>query len=241
MPTSSRATPPILFFMAREPTTTPTDVDGMDLAELRAAMDSHGAAWSRLLAQDLDPDAVVWEQRRRLREGRPDGHPARAGAAPRADHRSQLCTALTSSAWNRRPSMSGSSGCRMAASSRSHPRPDELRNFHVREEPGDKYQIRQTLADDLVGDADVTALGVLPNGRTMVLLLVIHARTVLRRHGPRPPGARTSKPKPRTMTASETRGVPATWIGRPQGGPSPDYSPTPPASPRPTRACGYRS
>ena len=30
----------------------------MDLPELQAAMESHGAAWSGLLAQDLDPDAV---------------------------------------------------------------------------------------------------------------------------------------------------------------------------------------
>src|SRR5688572_29411416 len=35
--------------------------DDMHLSELRAAMESHGPAWSRLLAQDLDPDAVLNE------------------------------------------------------------------------------------------------------------------------------------------------------------------------------------
>ena len=34
-----------------------TDEAHLDLPELRAAMEAHGAAWSRLLAQDLDPDA----------------------------------------------------------------------------------------------------------------------------------------------------------------------------------------
>jgi hypothetical protein len=151
--------------MAREPTTTLTDVDGMDLAELRAAMDSHGAAWSRLLAQDLDPDAVVCgSSDDGYERDAPMGIQLAQALHHGTDHRSQLTPPSRRSAWNRRPSMSGSSGCRMAASSRSHPRPDELRNFHVREEPGDKYQIRQTLADDQVGDADVTALGVPRHG-----------------------------------------------------------------------------
>src|SRR3979409_1126610 len=35
------------------------DADHMDLAALRAAMEGHGAAWFRLLEEDLDPDAVL--------------------------------------------------------------------------------------------------------------------------------------------------------------------------------------
>ena len=33
----------------------------MDLSELRVAMESHGPGWSRLLAGDLDPDAMLDE------------------------------------------------------------------------------------------------------------------------------------------------------------------------------------
>ena len=74
------------------------DEDDMDLSELRDAMESHGPAWSRLLAQDLDPDAV-------LNEVDPDdgyerniamGIELAAVLHHGADHRSQICTVLTS-------------------------------------------------------------------------------------------------------------------------------------------------
>ena len=72
------------------------DEDHMDLAELRAAMEGHGAAWSRLLADDPDPDAV-------LERHRDDGSQTDAPVSIRlaqalhhgTDHRSQICTALT--------------------------------------------------------------------------------------------------------------------------------------------------
>jgi uncharacterized damage-inducible protein DinB len=72
------------------------DEDHMDLAELRAEMAGHGAAWSRLLAEDLDPDAVLWRRR-------DDGSETHAPLGIRlaqalhhgTDHRSQICTALT--------------------------------------------------------------------------------------------------------------------------------------------------
>jgi len=69
----------------------------MDLPELRAAMETHGPAWSWLLAQDLDPDAV-------LTEVDPDdgytrtivmGIELAAVLQHGADHRSQVCTVLT--------------------------------------------------------------------------------------------------------------------------------------------------
>jgi uncharacterized damage-inducible protein DinB len=71
--------------------------DDMHLSELRAAMESHGPAWSRLLAQDLDPDAVLNEV------DEDDGYERNitmgiqlAGALQHGtDHRSQVCTILT--------------------------------------------------------------------------------------------------------------------------------------------------
>jgi uncharacterized damage-inducible protein DinB len=73
------------------------DEDDMHLSELRAAMESHGPAWSRLLAQDLDPDAVLNEV------DEDDGYERNvamgiqlAGALQHGtDHRSQVCTVLT--------------------------------------------------------------------------------------------------------------------------------------------------
>lgn len=72
------------------------DEDHMGLPELRAEMDGHGDAWSRLLAQDLDRDAVLVRHR-------DDGSETHAPIGIRlaqalhhgSDHRSQICTALT--------------------------------------------------------------------------------------------------------------------------------------------------
>ena len=69
----------------------------MDLSELRAAMETHGPAWSWLLAQDLDPDVVLTEV------DEDDGYTRTiamgiqvAGALQHGtDHRSQICTTLT--------------------------------------------------------------------------------------------------------------------------------------------------
>jgi len=72
------------------------DQEPMDLAELRTTMERDGEAWSALLAQNLDPEAiVVWH--------RDDGSESHAPMSIRlaqalhhgADHRSQVCTALT--------------------------------------------------------------------------------------------------------------------------------------------------
>jgi uncharacterized damage-inducible protein DinB len=69
----------------------------MDLAELRAAMERQAAAWPDILAADPDPDEFI-EVRR------DDGSGYRAPRGIRlaqvvhhgTDHRSQICTALTS-------------------------------------------------------------------------------------------------------------------------------------------------
>jgi uncharacterized damage-inducible protein DinB len=72
------------------------DDDHMSLAELRAAMEGHGAAWSGVLGRDLDPDAVLVGRN-------DDGSETHAATGVRiaqvlhhgTDHRSQVCTALT--------------------------------------------------------------------------------------------------------------------------------------------------
>jgi uncharacterized damage-inducible protein DinB len=72
------------------------DEDHMDLPELRAAMEGHGAVWSQILAQDLDPDAILVGRN-------DDGSETHAATGIRlaqvlhhgTDHRSQICTALT--------------------------------------------------------------------------------------------------------------------------------------------------
>jgi len=74
------------------------DPEQMDLTGLRAAMESDGAAWSALLATEPDPDRVVTEV------DDEDGSELDAAMGLRlaqalhhgTDHRSQICTALTS-------------------------------------------------------------------------------------------------------------------------------------------------
>ena len=75
----------------------PIDEDVMDLAQLRATMVGFGEAWSKLLATEPDPGE-------RLTRHRPDGSTTEAPVSIRlaqvvhhgTDHRSQICTALTS-------------------------------------------------------------------------------------------------------------------------------------------------
>jgi uncharacterized damage-inducible protein DinB len=68
----------------------------MSLAELRAVMERDGPAWQEVLLADMDPDVVVVRYR-------DDGSEAHAPLGIRiaqvihhgTDHRSQVCTALT--------------------------------------------------------------------------------------------------------------------------------------------------
>ena len=84
-----------LFVMSGERTYL-IDEDSMDLPELRATMERNGDAWSRLLARDPDPDTVLVRHR-------DDGSETHAPMGIRlaqalhhgTDHRSQVCTALT--------------------------------------------------------------------------------------------------------------------------------------------------
>jgi uncharacterized damage-inducible protein DinB len=84
-----------LFVTAGRPSPDP-GADDMDIAQLRAEMESHGAAWADVVAGDIDADAV-------LVRTRDDGSESHAPLSIRlaqalhhgSDHRSQICTALT--------------------------------------------------------------------------------------------------------------------------------------------------
>lgn len=73
------------------------DEDEMGLRDLRDVMVSHGAAWSLLLAGDVDPDKVMWRTREDGSETHaPEGIRLAQALHHGTDHRSQICTALTS-------------------------------------------------------------------------------------------------------------------------------------------------
>jgi uncharacterized damage-inducible protein DinB len=75
----------------------PIDEDAADRAALRTEMNAHGVAWAAILDADPDPD-------RPLVRDRDDGSSTTAAIGIRlaqavhhgTDHRSQICTALTS-------------------------------------------------------------------------------------------------------------------------------------------------
>lgn len=72
------------------------DEDHMSLPELRAAMEGHGALWAGLLAQDLDPDAILAGRNDDGSETHvPTGVRLAQALHHGTDHRSQICTALT--------------------------------------------------------------------------------------------------------------------------------------------------
>jgi len=84
------------LFVTTRGRTQPIDEEGMDLPALGAEMEGHGDAWSSLLAQGPDPDEV-------LERHRDDGSETHAPMGIRlaqalhhgTDHRSHICTALT--------------------------------------------------------------------------------------------------------------------------------------------------
>ena len=73
------------------------EVEGMSPPELRVAMERIGAGWSRFISRPIDPDAMIREV------DETDGYERTAPAGFRlagtlnhgTDHRSQICTALT--------------------------------------------------------------------------------------------------------------------------------------------------
>ena len=72
------------------------DQEHIDLGELRAAMEGDGVAWSRLLEENLDPDAMVVTRREDGSESRdPVGIRLAQALHHGTDHRSQICAALS--------------------------------------------------------------------------------------------------------------------------------------------------
>jgi uncharacterized damage-inducible protein DinB len=73
------------------------DEEALDIPALGAAMAATGPAWAALLAQDLDPEATIVRHRD---DGSTSGAPLGIRLAQvihhGTDHRSQVCTALTS-------------------------------------------------------------------------------------------------------------------------------------------------
>lgn len=68
----------------------------MTLAELREVMVANGVAWAALLGEDLDPDANVVRRRGDGSEGHaPAGIRLAQALHHGSDHRSQICTILT--------------------------------------------------------------------------------------------------------------------------------------------------
>jgi uncharacterized damage-inducible protein DinB len=72
------------------------DEDAMSVAELRAVMDRNAGAWAPLLRGDLDPDVIVIRHRDDGSQGHaPMGIRLAQALHHGTDHRSQVCTALT--------------------------------------------------------------------------------------------------------------------------------------------------
>jgi uncharacterized damage-inducible protein DinB len=75
----------------------PFDEAGSDIPTLRAVIEAHEAAWQRLVAADLDPASVVVEYEDNGYETHaPLGIRLAQALYHGSDHRSQVCTALTS-------------------------------------------------------------------------------------------------------------------------------------------------
>ncbi len=70
----------------------------LDFSELRAAMEADGTAWTRLLSQGPDPDAMIREvdETDGFMRDAPYGIRLAQALHHGTDHRSQICTALTS-------------------------------------------------------------------------------------------------------------------------------------------------
>ena len=74
----------------------PFDKEGSDVSTLRAVMEAHDAVWQRLIVGDVDPATVVVEYEDSGYETHaPLGIRLAQALYHGTDHRSQVCTALT--------------------------------------------------------------------------------------------------------------------------------------------------
>jgi uncharacterized damage-inducible protein DinB len=73
------------------------DVERMPLAEAREVMERNGSAWTELISGSLDPDTVVREvdDTDGYQRWAPLGFRLASALQHGTDHRSQICTALT--------------------------------------------------------------------------------------------------------------------------------------------------
>ncbi len=69
--------------------------EGMELAELRAAMERAGSGWKEILGEELDPERIVVRRREDGEFRAPLGVRLAQALHHGTDHRSQICTALT--------------------------------------------------------------------------------------------------------------------------------------------------
>jgi uncharacterized damage-inducible protein DinB len=81
------------FFRSEPPVTIDEETS---LAEMRSAITSNGAAWKGLLAGEIDPDTDVEERGDGWEFHSPMGFRLAQVIHHGTDHRSQVCTALTS-------------------------------------------------------------------------------------------------------------------------------------------------
>jgi uncharacterized damage-inducible protein DinB len=74
------------------------DTEGMSLSEARAVIERNGSGWTELISKPLDPDAVVREvdEYDGFQRWAPVGFRLAGVLEHGTDHRSQICTALTS-------------------------------------------------------------------------------------------------------------------------------------------------
>jgi uncharacterized damage-inducible protein DinB len=84
------------FFRSDRPSPTDEEANALSLSELRSLITSSGAAWAELLAGGIDPDAVVVERGEGWELRSPMGVRLAQAIHHGTDHRSQICTALTS-------------------------------------------------------------------------------------------------------------------------------------------------
>jgi uncharacterized damage-inducible protein DinB len=84
------------FFHGRQNALTEEDVEKMSLSELRSAITINGAAWTELLTTEIDPDAVIAERGQGWELHSPMGIRLAQVVHHGTDHRSQVCTCLTS-------------------------------------------------------------------------------------------------------------------------------------------------
>ncbi len=73
------------------------DAERMSLAEARVVMERNGSGWAELISRSLDPDAVVREvdETDGFQRWAPVGFRLAQALHHGTDHRSQICTALT--------------------------------------------------------------------------------------------------------------------------------------------------